>query len=60
MFACWFDVFAERNKDQPMLLLFHRHMTHISIHEQRVLSDNIHLLEFPLHLLHGTKMKMGI
>ena len=51
VFADWFDAFADENKGRPMLLLFDRHMTHISIRViQRALSDNIHLLKFPPHV----------
>ena len=48
VFADWFDAFADKNKDHPMLLLFNGHVTHISIRViQQALSDNIHFMKFP-------------
>ena len=51
VFADWFDAFAGKNKGRRMLLLFDKHMTHISIPViQRPLSDNIYLFKFPPHV----------
>ena len=46
-FAKWFEIFAETIKDRPLLLLFHGHLTHITIpFITRALEESIIILKF--------------
>ena len=49
-FAKWFEIFAEKVKDRPLLLLFDGHLTHITMPViMRALEENIAILKFPPH-----------
>ena len=50
-FVSWFELFKDIVKEQPLLLLFDGHMTHISIPViKTALEENIIIYKFPLHV----------
>ena len=47
----WFVKFANENQDRPLLLLFGRHLTHISSSViKRAMEERIIIIKFPPHL----------
>ena len=49
-FSEWFHRFSSNIKEQPLLLMFVGHMTHVLLNViQKDLDDNIIILKFPPH-----------
>ena len=51
VFSEWFEKFANENQDRPLLLLFDRHLTHISLSViKRAMEERVSIIKFPPHI----------
>ena len=51
VFSEWFYKFANENQDRPLLLLFDRHLTHISLSViKRAMEERVSIIKFPPHI----------
>ena len=51
VFSEWFENLQNENQDRPLLLLFDRHLTHISLSMiKRAMEEQIIIIKFPLYV----------